>query len=83
MQGDEGDKSPSRRGLYRQSDITENGSLHTKGPYRQGCTTDKRHYRQGALINKEFIQTKGLYSKIPLKGPLQTLCNFYRQEVPT
>ena len=47
MQGDPKDKSPSRRGYYRQSDITEKGSLHTKGPYRQGDTTDKGPYRQG------------------------------------
>ena len=62
MQGDPKDKSP-----YRQSDITEKGSLHTKGPYGQGITTDNEPlYRQWALIDKEFIQAKGLYSKGPL-----------------
>ena len=46
------------RGSYRQSDITEKGSLHIKGALQ---TRDP--YRQGGLIDKEFIQTKGLYSK--------------------
>ena len=47
---------------------TDKAILYKRGPYIQRVPTNKARgpYRQGALIDKEFIQTKGLYSKGPL-----------------
>ena len=40
---------------------TDKATLQKSGPYIQRAPTDK-----GGLIDKEFIQTKDLYSKGPI-----------------
>ena len=62
--------TPKNKSPYRK------WSLQTSGPYRQVALTNK-----GTLQTRSppTIQTRGLYSK----RPLYTLCNSYRQGVPT
>ena len=50
----------TENGPYRQNDPADKGTLHTRGPTDKGVIPTRGPYRQGGLIDKEFIQTKGL-----------------------
>ena len=80
---------PFRNDPYKQSDSTHKRSLQTRSLYRQMASTANDPYRRcviptdkglsQTIFRKGHVQTRAHTNK----GPLQTLCNFYKHGAPT